>query len=285
MKLTPAYGDAPILAFEPGLIDPVEPMIRQRERLAASLAMLDDEQWHAPSRCAGWSGQDVMTHLNTTNQFWTFSINLGLAGTPSRFLADFDPVASPAQMVEDAPTETPAETLAQFVAGNAALAEAARAIGDRLWTHLGESPPGHVSLGAVALHALWDSWIHERDIFLPLGEMPELDADEVRANLVYASALSPAFAVAKNEGRAGAIEVRATAPDSAFVVEVGDTVLIRSGTALEAGVLVEGDAVQLIEALSIRGPWPIVIAAEDRWLFDGLNEVFDVATPSASNPH
>lgn len=278
MKLNRAYGDTPILAFEPGLIDPVEPMIRQRERLAASLATLDVEQWQAPSRCAGWSVQDVMTHLNTTNQFWAFSINLGLAGTPSRVLADFDPVATPAQMVEDAPAETPAETLAQFVTGNAALAEAARAIGDHLWTTLGESPPGHVSLGAVALHALWDAWIHERDIFLPLGTTPELDADEVRANLVYASVLSPAFAVARNEGRMGAIEFRATTPDTAFVVEAGTTVMVRSGDTPDGAVRVAGDAVELIEALSNRGPWPIVIAAEDRWLFDGLNEVFDVAT-------
>ncbi len=277
MKLTPIYGDTPILAIEPGVVDPVGPMNRQRERLADSLAELDQAQWTAPSRCAGWSGQDVMTHLITTNRFWTFSINLGLAGTPSRFLADFDPVASPAQMVADTPEITPAETLAQFVESNAALATAAASIGDRLWTTLGEAPPGHISLGALALHALWDSWIHERDIFLPLGIEPTQDDEELRACLVYAAALSPAFAASTNDGRSAAISIQATRPDIAFVVDVGRTVTVRAGAARSGAVTVAGGTLALIEAMSFRGPWPVTIAPDDQWLFDGLGKVFDQA--------
>ncbi|MBK5288214.1 MAG: maleylpyruvate isomerase N-terminal domain-containing protein [Acidimicrobiia bacterium] len=277
MKLNPVYGDTPVLTIEPGLVEPVALMIQQRDRLAAALSALADDQWAAPSRCEGWSGQDVMTHLVSTNQFWTFSINLGLAGQPSRFLADFDPVASPAQLVNDAPATPPAETLTQFLDTNAALAAAAAAIGDQLWIALGESPPGHVSLGALNLHALWDSWIHERDILLPLGIEPVRDDDEIRANLIYTAALSPMFAASANSGRQGAIEVRATNPDISFVVEVGATVRIHGGAAPEGAALLAGDAVALIEAMSFRGSWPFTVAADEQWLFDGLGEIFDVA--------
>src|SRR4051812_29978797 len=99
MQLTPRYGDDAVLRLGARIDDPVGPMVRQRERLAAILAGLDDEQWATPSRCAGWSVQDVVSHLVTTNQFWTISILSGLKGEPTQYLATFDPVATPAQMV------------------------------------------------------------------------------------------------------------------------------------------------------------------------------------------
>lgn len=37
------------------------------------------------------------------------------------------------------------------------------------WEALAEAPPGHITVSAVTHHALWDSWIHERDVLLPLG--------------------------------------------------------------------------------------------------------------------
>ena len=52
----------------------------------------------------------------------------------------------------------------------------------------------------VAHHALWDCWVHERDIVLPLGLPTAIEPDEVRACLRYAAALSPAFAI--SSGRA-----------------------------------------------------------------------------------
>ena len=68
----------------------------------AALADLTDAEWAAPSRCDGWSVQDVVAHLAGVNGFWALSITKGREGEPTRYLTRFDPVDTPAQMVEAA---------------------------------------------------------------------------------------------------------------------------------------------------------------------------------------
>ena len=109
MKINPRYDGPAVLRFEPAPKDPAVPMLRQRRRLAALLATFDEGQWAAPSRCGGWASRDVVSHLITVNSFWTASITAGRSGVPTRYLAGFDPVATPAQMVESAPAATTPE--------------------------------------------------------------------------------------------------------------------------------------------------------------------------------
>jgi uncharacterized protein (TIGR03083 family) len=274
MQLTPTYGERAVLVAEPPLADPATPLLRQRARLAATLATLDDAQWATPSRCEGWSAQDVIAHLVTTNQFWAFSIITGLQGAPSELLATFDPVASPAEMVDAVRSATPAEILDQFVETNAALAAAIEQVGDR-WSMAAEAPPGHLAIALVAQHALWDSWVHERDIVIPLGLDPVVEPDEVVACLTYAAGLSPSFAACAGSDRQGSIEIRAVDPDVRVVVEVGPRVVIHDGLAPDGTVVITGDAVAILEALSFRGELPEPLAEEDRWVLQGLAEVFD----------
>lgn len=275
VQLTPRYGEPAILDVQPGFGDAATPLLRQRARLAARLAGLDADQWAAPSRCEGWSVQDVITHLVTTNQFWAFSLRSALDGRPTRLLASFDPVASPAEMVAAARSQTSGEVLAAFVDSNEALAGAVGTIGEDGWSTPGEAPPGHVALHAVALHALWDAWVHERDVVLPLGMTPVEEDDEVAGCLAYAAALGPAFAVTRGETRRGTLAVRATDPDVRLVVETGESVVVRTGEAPDAAPCLTGPAVELVEALSFRAPLPCPVPPADSWLLAGLAEVFD----------
>jgi len=275
MLLKPRYDEPLFLQLDLPLGDPAVPLLRQRYRLAALLAGLDGEQWAVPSRCEGWSVQDVIAHLVTTNQFWAFSIAAALGGEPTRFLATFDPVASPAELVEAVRSQTPAETLDAFVLTNAALADAVAAIDDDGWSTIGEAPPGHVPLRAVVWHALWDSWIHERDLVLPLGLTPVDEPDEIIGGLAYCAALSPAFAVAGGSTRTGAIVIDATDPDVRFVVEVGESVIVHAGDGPADPLQLTGRAVELVEALSFRAPPTFQIDERHRWLMDGLAEAFD----------
>jgi uncharacterized protein (TIGR03083 family) len=272
--LTPLYDKA-FLRLELPLGDPSEPLLRQRRRLAALLAELDDAEWAAPSRCEAWSVQDVVSHLVTTNQFWAFAVGAARAGAPTRVLATFDPVASPAEMVAAVRSQGPADVLAQFVEGVDALAAAVEGLDADGWAMPGEAPPGHVPLSAVALHALWDSWVHERDILLPLGRPPVDEPDEIIGSLAYAAALSPAFGVGRGSTRRGAVDLAVTDPDVAFVVEVGDDVVVRLGAAPDGALRLRGPAVPVLEALSYRAPLPCAVADEHRWLFSDLAEVFD----------
>ena len=277
MKLTPRYGEPCLLEVEPSLVpDPATPTVRQRARLQERLAHLDEDQWSAPTRCDGWSVQDVVSHLVSTNQFWAFSISQGLAGEPTRFLVDFDPVASPAELVQASRSQSAAETFEAFRASNDALAALLGSIDGAQWDRPGEAPPGHLALRLVALHALWDGWIHERDVLLPLGLPADEESDEVAATLTYAVALGPAFLASSGSTREGVLEVRADDPGTRLVLELGATVRVHDGASPAGTPCLRGDAVELIEGLSFRAPLTADLADGDRWLLGSLGEVFDV---------
>ena len=273
--LTPRYDEPSFLRLDLPLGDPAEPLLRQRRRLASTLGGLGDEQWATASRCEGWSVKDVIAHLVSTNQFWAFSIRAALGGEPTRFLTTFDPVTSPAELVEAGRSRSAADVLDQFIESNESLAAVVAEVDGDDWSTLGEAPPGHVPLSAVAMHALWDSWIHERDIVLPLGLVPVEDPHEITGGLAYAAALSPALVVAGGSTRRGAIAVEATDPDVRFVVDVGESVVVRSGESPAGAVCLRGPAVELLEALSFRRPLPCPVTEDSRWLLGGLAQAFD----------
>ena len=203
--------------------------MRQRRRLAAALAELSDEQWAHPSRCEGWSNRDVIIHLDSTNSFWAFSIASGLKGEPTRFLATFDPVASPADLVAGSQDVPPAEVLDRFTASTAALTDLLSGLSDEDWSATAEAPPGHLTVSAVAHHALWDAWVHERDIFLPMGFAVDEEPDEIAACLRYGAALAPAFAVTNGDAGRACSALAVTDPDVAFTVTIGDQIDVRTG--------------------------------------------------------
>lgn len=278
MQLAPRYGtDQPLtMDGDPAAVG--APTLRQRRRVATLLAGLTDGQWATPSRCDGWTVRDVMVHLESTNGFWAFALSAGLQGEPSRFLTMFDPVATPAQMVAGAAEKSGPEVAASFTASVEALAGVIASLDatDGGWTTLAEAPPGHVTAGAVTHHALWDSWVHERDILLPLGIAPEVEPDEVAACLRYAAALGPALARNAGSTRTGAFTVTAAGPDVEFTVRIGaDRVHVAAGADADADMHLRGNAVELLEAFSVRAPFPVEVPVPHAWMVHGLAETFD----------
>ncbi len=274
MLLNPRYGSDPIITLDgyPGAI--AEPTIRQRRRLMAALAAFTDDQWDSPSRCDGWSNRDVVVHLESTNGFWAYSISSGLQGEPTRLLATFDPVASPAQLVADAGSISKDEVFDKFVASTDSLLELLASLDGDDWTALAEAPPGHISVSAVAHHALWDSWVHERDILVPLGIAPDEEADEVAASLRYVSALAPAIAVNRTVADHGVLGIAVTDPDLSFAVEIGERIVVR-GDGVSGDARLTGDAVELLEELSLRKPFGRTIPPAWSWMIEGLAQGFD----------
>ncbi|MEL7206903.1 MAG: maleylpyruvate isomerase N-terminal domain-containing protein [Actinomycetota bacterium] len=275
MQLNPRYGPDPIITLdgEPSAI--AEPLVRQRQRLADALEAFTDAEWSHPSRCDGWSARDVIVHLESTNLFWTASIAAGVKGTRTEFLAEFDPVASPAELVDAAAARTTAEVLEGFTASNDALLGTVRSLDADEWTVQAEAPPGHQPVAAVLHHALWDSFVHERDILVPMGAAPEPEPDEVIASLRYAVALSGAFSINHDRGR-GALSVRTRDPDEVFHVVADDAVRVDAGVG-PTDAAIEGDALDLLERLSARRPLGDLVPDEVAWMFTGLFEVFDQA--------
>jgi uncharacterized protein (TIGR03083 family) len=276
VQITPRYDAGPIVRLDGPPAAIAVPLVRQRRRLAAFLSSLTPQQLARPSRCEGWRVQDVATHLAGVDVYWNVSIASGLSGTPTRLLAGFDPKATPAMMVAAKRDEPASDAVAACVAAIEGFCTTAESLDDAGWAAIAETPLGHVTVSALGHHALWDAWVHERDVLHPLGLVQEAHDDETVASLRYAAALSPAFAL-QVAPKSGALVLEATEPDVRVVVTVGTTVEVSAGAAPEGALVLSGRAVDLIEALSVRIPWGQPIPPESAWLVTALSEVFESA--------
>ena len=281
MRLSPRYDGPSIVSIAGSPDDQLAPLVRQRRRLEATLVDLDEGEWRAATRCDDWTVQDVVAHMIGVNAFWQMSVLSGLAGTPTRVLVDFDPAATPPLMVAPMRALAPADILDQYVSSNDGFLGAVADLDAAGWETLAETPAGHVSIRLLAFHALWDSWVHERDIALPRGVTPPVEPDEVLSCLRYAAALSPAIAVNSGNAVAGVFRVEATDPELSFAVQVAQSVAVRDGSAPRDAPCLRGGAVELVEALSIRAPLPPSTPPEWHQLLEGLASAFD-AEPAIS---
>jgi uncharacterized protein (TIGR03083 family) len=239
------------------------------------LASLTDDQWHAPSRCEGWDVQDVASHLVGVDAFWHMSVGAGLSGEPTRMLANFDPASTPAMLIEPMRALPSSDVQAQLDASINQFLDALASLDDAGWATPAETPPGYLPVRLLAHHALWDCWVHERDVALPLGLVPPVEPDEVAASMRYAAALSPGFLINDGPGCAGRFAVEARDPDIRFWLEIeGDAVHVHGGDAPAGTPCLRGDAVELTEALSIRAPLPVDAPDEWRELVSGLTTAF-----------
>lgn len=274
MKLAPRYEGATILTIAGSPDDQLAPFTRQRRRLLALLATLTDEQWQTDSRCDGWTVRDVVAHLVGVDGFWHASIKAGLSGTPTRWLPGFDPAATPPTMVDQMSDLAPSDVLAQFVAVTEPLLATVADLDDEQWCMPAEAPPGHVPIRLLVQHALWDCWIHERDVLIPLGITPTIEADEVRSCLQYAAAISPALGIGLGHASSSTLSIDATDPAVSFVLRVDGSVSVSDGPIGDHPCL-RGDAVSLVEGLSLRAPMPATTSAEWRAMLGGLAAAFN----------
>lgn len=274
MRVAPRYEGPTILTIA-GDGDVGSLFVRQRRRLEATFASLSDVDWQAPSRCEDWSVQDVATHLVGVNGFFHSAIAAGLAGTPTRMLEGFDPKATPAAMVDAVPATAPTDTLAELVESDTTLCGLIDGLDDHQWSTIAEGPPGLVPIRLLVHHALWDSWTHERDVGLPLGLAVAEAPEEVLTCLRYVAGFGPAVALALGRAKPAVMVLETTDPDGRVVVEVTDRVVVHDRPPAHATVVLRGSAVDLVEALSARGPLPASVPADHRWLVDTLAMVFE----------
>jgi len=275
MKLSPPYDGEPILSIEGPDDGQLVPLTRQRRRLQSLLGELSDEQWMAPSRCERWTVRDVVAHLVGVNAFWHASVRAGLAGTPTRVLGAFDPVTTALLMVESMNAMTAADVFAEFTSTNEAFLDCVAELNGSQWSTTAETPAGHVPVRLLAQHALWDCWIHERDIAIPLGIDTPVEADEVTSCLQYAAAIGSTLAPDAANVSSTMFAVEAHDPAVEFVVEIGESVSVRNGRAAGDVPVLQGDATELAEALSLRAPMPSSAPAEWKQLLAGLSTAFD----------
>ena len=98
---------------------------------------------------------------------------------PTSFIRGFDPSTGTDAFV-DPMLELPTDAILQaFADSTDSFVATVDEFDDTAWAAPGEAPFGHLAARYLLAHAFWDSWLHERDILLPLGIEPEVEPDDL----------------------------------------------------------------------------------------------------------
>jgi uncharacterized protein (TIGR03083 family) len=154
----------------------------QHERVLATARSLDAAEWARPSRCSAWTAHQLLIHLLGA----TGACRTTLTGERDVFAGGFDPNSGPATFVERRAGEPVAVTLDDLEAESAATAEAIDAL-------RGASPtPTRTAVWGAPVdwrlflaHMFWDSWMHERDLLIPLGRPVTTTESEAQLAAAY----------------------------------------------------------------------------------------------------
>ncbi len=252
-----------VSATLPGEAGPsIEPWRRHRHRFIDELRALSDDQWKTTTRCTDWDVKDVVAHLISVDSFWVLSLSAAHAHQePTKFLQHFDPSTGTNALVASMHELSNVEILDRFTSGTYSLVETVDSFGPEDWTSVGESPLGHLPARLLFEHAFWDSWLHERDVFEPLGLMPPPETDEVLATACFALLFAglqggllddPAPV---GDGLESPIDITLVfdeAPDTVVHVEIGSSVHITRADLATASA--HASAVDVVECVTGRRP-------------------------------
>jgi uncharacterized protein (TIGR03083 family) len=251
------------LYLEGALPDAAGLLHRQRERLAERLALLGPDGWRQPTRCHLWDVGDVVAHMTDTNR-WTLGA-LAAAQDPSlpSPFDGFDSRVTPHETVVAARGRSPADLLEDLRSGTEEVAKALAAVSDAEFP-LVRYGPVRYRASVVGLHLFWDSWLHERDVLLPLGLGGDHTEEELGAIAAYALLFAgllmgpfdpPVTIDARLRDRA----------DRSFRLTLGAAVHVGPRPAGDgaADYRIEGPTLLTIDALYGRGSLSEVVAADD----------------------
>ena len=223
----------------------------QRQRFGAVLREFGPEDWAAPTRCAGWSAQDVIRHLCDGD-----AIEIA-AGPDDRTLdltAGFDPRITPRRWLAASAGEPPDATLGRFVATTAELLGACRYRLARSVRFDVRLPFGPMDWTVGLLHRFWDSWLHERDVLLARGAEHPTDGDAT----AYATAYGVFIAAAVASRLADPVQEKLTLGGDGggiFEVNSGSGVTLSVSRGNTAGP----PAAEVADALAGRSPIAAVL--------------------------
>jgi len=244
--------DAPQADHVRFLFDPRQTMdvlAGQRRRFVATMATLTAGDLASPSRCEGWTVADVLRHLvwvdDTMRRLWS--------GDESPAIG-FDPRTTPDQRVRADRVVPDQETRERYLSSSETMIRELASADTDQFGHASLSPIGRVPWWMSAVHAGWDSTVHERDVLAPLGHDVEPDLGEAELSLAYSLVLASFFCGHDPlTVQIGAIEIhRAGGFVTAGPAKSHEVAISSHGSGDQITVLT-GNAVPTIDALSGRG--------------------------------
>ena len=237
--ITQFYGGSGVPMSVPGAPEDVALAWRShRSRLRSWLAHLDAASWSRPTRCAEWDTTAMTQHLVTGAQHVGYTLHQARKGRATENLAGFDSQATAAVAAAVLDGLSPAELVEQLERTDERLDGELDAMAADGWHAVAEAPPGHVPAHVAVNHFLFDSWVHERDLLLPAGEVPTLDEREALLVSSYVLALA-GIAHSVDVGSRSPIDVRIHLTDIgrtlAVVVAGGRSTVTVADSTGEAG--------------------------------------------------
>lgn len=142
---------------------------------------LTPEQWQVQSLCPAWTAQGVVQHVTT--------IEAGLLGWRP---GGENPFAAMAAVGAEIAALSPGELVARYHATVQARMAELRGMGDDEFDAPSFTPVGQSTYGRFMAIRVFDTWVHERDIRVPLGidgddsgPAAETSLDEVQGSIGY----------------------------------------------------------------------------------------------------
>lgn len=246
-------------------LDPTDALAahaRHRRRFAVEAEALDSEALAQPSRCSLWSVADVLRHLGDVDE-WMQAIWSG-GRTP---FTSFDPILTPHEFVVAGRAISDLEARDRFVASCETMAADVGSSGPERWGLTSVSPVGFVPWWLSALHVFFDSWIHERDVLLPLGVSPPVEDAEAVPVLAYSLAIVGTLIDEPTDAVIAGVHLRAGDPPS---------------RATPVGVHADPRAPELVDALLGRGTVGDALDGVDTEVADRLGTLARIFNPDAS---
>ncbi len=157
---------------------------QHRRRFAAEVASLDEDALAAQSRCSLWSVADVLRHCRDVDE-WMQAL---WSGSMPPFTS-FDPILTPHEFVVAGRAVSDIEARDRYLTSSETMAADVGSSGPERWGLTSFSPLGVVPWWLSALHVFFDSWIHERDVLLPLGVPVPVEESEALPVLAYSFAI------------------------------------------------------------------------------------------------
>jgi hypothetical protein len=154
----------------------------QQARLTRGWREFTVDQWDCATRNERWSVHETVRHVADGMEFGAAAAD---GDNDLEALDGFDPRSTPDTWLAGSSGESPAATMERFDVAACRFRDALRtrlASDDdaRATTVYGEA---HWTMNVA--HLLWDFWVHERDVLLPLGIEQHCPVDEERLVGLY----------------------------------------------------------------------------------------------------
>jgi uncharacterized protein (TIGR03083 family) len=248
------YGEAGVPLHVEGDLDwPASAWRSQRTRVRAWLDSVPDLAWSGPTRCELWDMTLLVRHLASGSQFLGYTLHKAATGSPTSLLQGFDPhqtVQAAAAMLGDM---TPGAARDSMKSMDASVDGELAIVRDAGWSAMAEAPPGQLPAHLAVSHFLFDSWVHEYDLMLPLGEKPTLDTQETEVVVRYLVGLATIAT-----GADVPLDLRLTDPDLRIGLDVVDgVVMVTVGSAPSNAAAIEARAVDLVDRTTGRESGPV----------------------------